>query len=78
MESRRAGVYLFLGMMAIYTAFFGGHYIVGDHGYRMAWARALLRDGGHDISSYIPGTTYSKVRVRPHLIARPLARCVET
>ncbi len=30
--------------------FFAGHYVMGDHTYRMAWAKTLWANGTHDIS----------------------------
>jgi hypothetical protein len=43
----------------VYLVFFGGHYVMGDHVYRMAWAKSLLDHGSHDISAYVPGTQHS-------------------
>src|SRR5205807_1725310 len=42
----------------VYLVFFGGHYVMGDHAYRMAWARSILDHGSHDISAQIPGTRH--------------------
>jgi hypothetical protein len=56
---RSGSLLLFAGALALYLACFGGHYVMGDHAYRMAWAKALLDHGSNDISAYMPGTTYS-------------------
>jgi hypothetical protein len=59
MAQRSSSLPLFIAALALYLACFGGHYVMGDHAYRMAWAKALLDHGSNDISSYMPGTTYS-------------------
>ena len=39
MKSGRATLWLALGLSGVYLLTFGGHYVMGDHAVRMAWAR---------------------------------------
>ena len=59
MRTWPASLLVFLAALAVYLAGFGGHYVMGDHVHRMAWAKALIDHGSNDISPYVPGTTYS-------------------
>ncbi|HVA69693.1 MAG TPA: hypothetical protein VNF45_10290 [Candidatus Binataceae bacterium] len=60
-------------MMALtgYMVFFAGHYVSGDNAYRIAWAKALIDHHGNDISSYIPGTVYTKYGIGGALLHIP-------
>jgi hypothetical protein len=62
---------LFFGMLAVYLVFFGGHYVVGDNAYSMAWAKALLDQHSNNISAYFPGETYSQYGIGNTLIHIP-------
>ncbi len=56
----------------IYFIFFGGHYVMGDHAVRMAWAKAMLDYGSHDISRWFPELRTSKYGIGQSLIHIPL------
>jgi hypothetical protein len=71
MRSLSASLLLFLAALAVYLACFGGHYVMGDHVYRMAWAKALLDHGDNDISPYVPGASYSVYGVGHTLLHVP-------
>ena len=59
-------------MLAVYLLFFGGHYVVGDNAYSMAWAKAILDQHSNDISAYFPGVTYSQYGIGNTLVHIPL------
>jgi hypothetical protein len=62
----------FLLAFLIYMCFFAAHYVMGDHSYRIAWAKALLDLHSFDISSYLPGAHYSKYGMGQTLLHAPL------
>jgi hypothetical protein len=67
----RSSLLLVLGMTALYMLTFGGHYVMGDNFHRIAWAKALLDHGSHDISAYVPGERYSTYGVGHTLLHIP-------
>jgi hypothetical protein len=53
-EDRRYVVAAALVSFAVFSFFFAGHYAVRDNMHRIAWSKALLDSGSHDISPYVP------------------------
>jgi hypothetical protein len=71
MRSLSTSLPVFLAALAVYLACFGGHYVMGDHVFRMAWTKALLDHGSNDISSYVPDATYSVYGIGHSLLHVP-------
>jgi hypothetical protein len=42
----------------VYLVFFGGHYVSGDNGQRIAWAKALIDCQCNNIAPYMPGVDF--------------------
>ncbi len=73
----RAGAALGCLILVIYLTFFGGHWVMQDQNYRLAWAEVILDHGSNDISApdistkYGIHAKYSKYGVGQSLIHIP-------
>ena len=73
---------VFGGAIAIYLAFFGGHYVSGDNAERIAWAKALIDCHCNNIAPYLArnlpgghvtaGVVYTKYGIGESILHVPL------
>ena len=75
LQRGRSAAGVFLIALAIYLAFFGGHYVMGDHAQRIAWAKSLIDHhfgrGSTDISAYAHEARYCKYGIGQSLLHVP-------
>lgn len=79
-EHLRCAVAAVAVSFVIFSLGFAGHYSVRDNMHRLAWTKALLDHGSHDISAYVPDARYSIYGIGQTLLHVPFvvaARLIE-
>ena len=71
-DHRRFALAAVLVSFAIFSFGFAGHYSVRDNMHRLAWTKALLDTGSHEISAYVPDAKFSIYGIGQTLLHVPL------